>query len=409
MQKLCELDYNGLNAIVECECGDTHDGRVNIVVGDTLEVIKGIKETGRVLIIASREVDSDYVDNLHEKLAGDYEVVRFCGVGEDGYEEIEGVDVIVAVGGDRIVKRAKLLSLSYNTQLVVLPDDFNYLEYVTSYSSIEYGETKVIRPSRAPECVVVDYSILLHLDKQSWADALGGLFSKAITFFDYAYRVAVKGDGCEYIAKKAIDLIEEGIGSFDKNEENVKRFVNISIGLASLYKSCGQGVGGEEQVSDTILKFAKVRERRGVGDGEVRFLSALILSKLYDKFLDTYSRFGVWDAFSDMDKARRLLGLDELDVVKIAKDLNTEVSEYRDYKFSTKRQELKNLATRCKDILTKAHYKLVKAYPDGGYHLRYYLTSEEILGVVECAPFYSRGDTLLSFIKSSGLLTLTGA
>lgn len=410
MKRLSETTFDSFNAKFECECGLSHDGRINVVVDEELKtVLKSIKEAGRVLIIASTDVQKDYLDTLHESLVGEYEVKRFCGVDDNGLEALEGVDIVVAVGGDRIISRAKLLALSYSTSLVIIPTGINYGDYLTSFSVVEYGEVSVIRPSRAPDCILADTKLLQSLPKSAWADVLGEIYAKTVSFFDYSYRVAVKGDGCEYIVNRALDILEEGLLSFDKNDENVSRLVRLAVALASLYKMAGLTTGGEEQVTRTLLRFAKNRERRGTGDGEVRFLSAVIVGRLYKKFLSREVRFGAWDTFSDMDKTRRLLALEELEVVRLAKNANTEISDYRDYKVTANRRELYALSIRCDDILTRAHYKLVKIYPDGGYHLRYYLTGEEVLGVIECAPFFWSGDTLLTFIKGSGLLTLTGA
>lgn len=410
MERLSEKTYDSFNAILECECGAIHDGRVNVVVNEELiTVLKKIKERGRVLVIASNDVEKEYLDNLHEKIMGEYEVKRFCSYEDCNAESIEGVDIVVAVGGDRIISRAKLLALSYSTSLVVIPTGINYGEYVSSHSVVEYGEVSLIRPSRAPDCVLADTKLLLSVSKSAWADCLGEIYAKAVSFFDYSYKVAIKGEGCEHIVGRSLDILEEGLLSFDKNDENVLRLVKLGIALASLYKMIGLTSGGEEQVTRTLLRFAKNRERRGTGDGEVRFLSAVLVARLYKKFLSKQSRFGVWDTFLDMDKTRRLLSIDELEVVRLAKNVNSQISDYRDYKMTVNRRDLYALAMRCDDILTRAHYKLVKIYPDGGYHLRYYLTSEEILGVVECAPFFCSSDTLLTFIKGSGLLTLTGA
>lgn len=410
MKRLSEMTIECMNAKFECECGQTHDGRLNVVVDEELKtVLKGIKDRGRVLIIASNDVPKEYLDGLHEGIMSEYEVKRFCGLEENGYETIEGTDIVVAVGGDRLISRAKLLALSHSTSLVIIPTGINYGDYLTSFSIVEYGEKAVIRPSRAPDRILADTRLLLALSKSSWADMIGELYAKAVSIFDYSYRSVVKGDGCEYVVNRAYDVLDEGLGSLEKNDENVVRLVRIAVAFASLYKMTGLTSGGEEQVTRTLLRFAKNRERRGTGDGEVRFLSAVIVARLYKRFLSRESQYGVWDTFSDMDKTRRLLSLDELTVVRLAKVANTEISDYRDYKVGANRRELYALSLKCDDILTRAHYKLVKIYPDGGYHLRYYLTGEEVLGVVECAPFFWSGETLLSFIKGSGLLTLTGA
>lgn len=410
MERLSEMNFESFNAILECECGKTHDGRLNVVVDEELiTVLKKIKDRGRVLIIASNDVQKTYLDSLHESLLNDYDVKRFCSLEDNNAEAIEGVDIVIAVGGERIISRAKLLALSYSTSLVIVPTGINYGEYSTSFSVVEYGEVGVIRPSRAPDWILADTKLLTSLSKSVWADCLGEVYSKTVSFFDYFYRAVVKGDGCKYLIDRALDVLEEGLISFEKNDENVSRLVRLSTALASLYKMTGLTSGGEEQVTRTLIRFAKNRERRGTGDGEVKFLSAVLVARLYKKFLSKQSRWGAWDTFSDMDKTRRLLSLDELEVVRLAKNVNAEISDYRDYKVTANRGELYSLAMRSDDILTRAHYKLVKIYPDGGYHLRYYLTSEEILGVVECAPFFWSGDTLLTFIKGSGLLTLTGA
>ena len=398
---------NIMDGNIRCKCGATHDGRLNIQKDlPLIDALKGLLEHGRVLIIASKEVDKGYLDTMHDDLGCEYEVTRFCGI--DDVEDIEGINIIVAVGDRYVINRAKILANSYDTRLVVIPTDFNYGEYSSSFSTVDYGGKAITRPTRAPDTILVVTRVITSLSKSRWADIIGDTYSKAISFFDYTYKAMIKGDGCEYLIDYALDLLEDGLQSFDRNSDNVDRIIDIAIALSSLYKATGYSVGGEMQVYDTMMRFAKNSERHGLRGGEVAFLSSVVVGRLYKKFLAKPTPFSAWDVFSDMDKARRLLGLDELEVVGIAKKLNYEVSDYRDYKLEVRRPELYASALRCDDILTRAHYKLIRLYPDGGYHLRYYLTGEEILKVVECAPFFSRKDTLLTFIKGSGLLSITG-
>ena len=405
-----KLKREEVNGIVDCDCGLTHDGKIEICVDVEIKnVVKGLKETGRVLIIASVDIDKSYLDSLHESLASDYEVSRFCSLAEEGYERIEGVDVIVAVGDGRLVSRCKLLAHSYDTSLVVVSSEMDYGSYYSSVSQVEYGDTEIVRPSRLPDCIVVDTRLLLSLSKSRWADNIGEVYSRALAIFDYAYRSKIKGDGCDYIVQKAFEILEDGLECFDKNPQNVLKLVNTSIAVASIYKMTGRAIGGGEQVERTIARFSKNRERKGVGRGEVKFLSSIVVGRLYVKFLSSNTNFSVWDVYEDMDKSRRLLGLDELEVVRLAKEVRCDVSDYKDFRLRTQKGELLKLAKRCDDILTKVHYKLMRIYPDGGYHIRYYLTSEEIMRVLECAPFFTGGDTLLTFIKGCGMLTLTSA
>ncbi len=398
---------NIANGKIQCKCGIAHDGQLNIVKDvELIKVLKKLLEHGRVLIIASKEVDKAYLDNMHEGISSEYEVSRFCGI--EDIENIEGINIIVAVGDRYVINRAKILANSYDTRLVVIPTDFNYGEYSSSFSIVDYGGKGITRPSRAPDTILIDTKVIASLSKSRWADIIGETYSKAISFFDYTYKAMIKGDGCEYLIDCALDLLEDGLQSFDRNSDNVDRIISIATDLSCLHKSTGYSVGGENQVYDTMMRFAKNSERHGLRGGEVAFLSSVVVGRLYKKFLSKCTPFSAWDVFSDMDKARRLLGLDELEVVGIAKKLKHEVSDYRDYKLEVRRRDLYAHALRCDDILTRAHFKLIRLYPDGGYHLRYYLTGEEILKVVECAPFFSARDTLLTFIKGSGLLSITG-
>lgn len=405
-----ELKTEEVNAIVDCDCGLTHDGNIEICIDVELKnVLKGLKDKGRVLIIASVDIDKSYLDRLHESLINEYEVIRFCSLSEDGYERMEGVDVIIAIGGERLISRSKLLAHSYDTCLVVVPTQMDYADYYSSVSQVEYGENELMRPSRSPDCIVVDTRLILTLSKSCWADNIGEVYSKALSLFDYAYRSKIKGDGCDYIVQKALNILDEGLDYFDKNPQNVIKLVNTSIAIASLYKMTGMGIGGGDQVARTLMRFSKNRERKGTGRGEIKFLSSIVVSRLYVKFLSSNTNFGVWDVYEDMDKTRRLLGLDELEVVRLAKEVKCDISDYKDFRVRTQKGDLLKVAKRCDEILTKAHYKLMRIYPDGGYHVRYYLTSEEILRVLECAPFFTGGDTLLAFIKGCGMLTLTSA
>lgn len=412
MKKLCEYEISELNAKVTCSCGESHDGVLNVVLSaNVVGEVKKIKERGRVLVIASSEVDKGYVDDLHSELAEAEYVVRRFDRGEvyKDYESLDGVDVLIAVGDERIIERCKTLALTFNTSLVVIPIGFNYWDYLTASAVIDYDGVRVIRPARAPDVVIADSRVMTFCSKSRWADSIGDMYAKVIAFFDYAFKSETKGVGCRYIVDKALSILETGIGYFEKNPQSVEAIMEIALAVASLSKMTGGETGGEGQVADTLERFAKNHQRSGTARGEVRFLSALIVGRVYKKFLSVKCPYGVGDAFMDMNKSRRILGIDELEAVRLAKQNAYGVATSLEYGLEVARGELKMLADRCDKLLTDAHYKLMRIYPDKGYHLRYYMTSEEILGVVECAPFFSRRDTLLSFIKGRGLLTLTGA
>ena len=56
---------NIMDGNIRCKCGATHDGRLNIQKDlPLIDVLKGLLEHGRVLIIASKEVDKGYLDTM---------------------------------------------------------------------------------------------------------------------------------------------------------------------------------------------------------------------------------------------------------------------------------------------------------------------------------------------------------
>ena len=409
MTELWKMSSEELLEGFECECGKKHFS--GLKVGLDRDIIEEcgslVQNTGRVLLLDSFQAPTDYVDELHEKLEKHgYIIQRFAPTSDDasGVELVEGTILILAIGGERIIERAKLLALSFNIPLIVLPTTLNLVRVKEGNSVLDYGGVRILRPSHKPDKILLYSEIFQKMDVDIFASVYAELYSKTIALCDYVYKGCVKGEFCYYLSRAVLKLYRKinGLG-IPKTQEGFRVFLEQAVKLNALLSCENIEEGGEGQLATTLERYTGDRERKKLPRGEVLFLSSVIVGKVYSKFLERELPYGVHDLYGDWQKMESLMSVGDKELANFVYDDNY---KYRDYKMKLTKDEVLSVCREVDDILQSATGVVKRIFRDGGFHLRYYLTAQEMLFLLPLSPVYLVGETLLGFIKERGLLNI---
>ena len=397
-----------LNSEILCDCGKVHKANLPILIDESVvDCAKSLVGAGRVLIFSSKDVSVDFCDALHEEFEkNSFVVQRFLQNFDEttGIEVEEGTKLIVAIGTKKLIERAKLMAQRYRTKLIAVPLCFDFYKISMPQSALNYGGVRLTRVSRAPDKIIVKSGLLERVDDKVFGAILGSLYSKITAFIDYFYQGILSGEFCEDIVLSAFEAYKKinAIG-FPRNSQNVKILIDCALKINAYLAFCGMDEGGESQLALTIERFIRENDRKIIPSGEILFLSSLIISKTYLKFLSTNTPFSVSDGFEDINQIQKVLSLGEGEIIRFITK-GEEDYKYKDYKVSLMKDELKKLVEIGDDLLKCANVKLKRVYRDGAFHVRYFLTSTETLSLLSLSPFYTYQETLLSFMKERGLL-----
>ncbi len=399
-----------LGESVKCECGAVHKADIPVVVGSGVgdECEKLIGCAGRVLVFTGREVSRDYCDDLHDELTEKgFIVQRFSHTGQDEAGLIEeGTNLIVAVGDEIVVERAKLMAQSMNVKLLVVPTSFALYRFSRDNSVLDYGGIRVTCPSRAPSVIVVRAEVFEMMKDGEFCAVLGELYSKIVAFIDYYYGYVVHGKGCDRLSFSAIECLKTlNATGFSRTGGGMEKIIDCAIRVNALLSFGAVEEGGESQLATTVERFVKENNRRRLPRGEVLFLSAVAVAKTYKTFLKGKVGYGIKDVAGDIERAQKLMAVGYREGLSLATGYD-ENYKYQEYKLGLRRGELKDLCESAIEVLMVANARFHRLYVDGGYHVRYFLTVDETLSLISLSPFYLSRETLLTFIKERGLLEL---
>ncbi len=395
----------------DCSCGREHFAFMPVVsgVGISEEVNNLIPRGARVLILASLHCACSFSDSVHSELEKEgYTVSRFSyeRSEENPIPDIpEGTMLIVAIGEESILERAKLLASSFDTSLILIPSTFNYARLASKTSVLDYGGTRIVRPSRAPDKIMFFPEVYAGLTKVRFAGVIGELFSKILTFCDYKYRSESDMECCDgiiYSAEQAFKALLEV--NIVRSVESVKQVFPSALRINALLYMTGEEEGGEGQIATCIEKFTLKKGREQRERGELLLLSAVLAGRLYDTFLARDSLYSIADENKDADLAITLLGLTEGESVRLSSFSKESDFGFEDYKFKLNKEGLKRCVKEGNILLRRAFDAYRRLVPDGCYSLKYYVSVREMLELLSCSPFYTKRDTLLGFIKERGLL-----
>lgn len=412
MHEIWEIETEKLlKGEFECACGRKHCSYIPaLITPELLKLVQSLAPVGaRVLLFSSDRVADSFCKSTYLELKeGGYTVshISLSDSIEGGVPDIpEGCAVIIAMGDEGVLERAKLLSLSFDTKLILVPTSFNLVRLSSKVSLLDYGGVRIIRPSRAPDAIALFPEVYAGLTDSEFATAFGELASKILVFCDYKYVAESESNCCDgiiYSAEKTFSsLLDKRIV---KNSECIKGILSDVLRINALLAISGKEEGGEGQLTSTIERYMRKNGRKGGERGELLILSATLLIKLYDTFLKRENLYSVVDGNDETDKAKALLGLSESEAVGLGLSSDRTNYEYLEYRFKINREGIKRCVTEGKFLLDRAFSVYRRLIPDGGYHLRYLISIKEMLALVSSSAFYVKDSTLLDYIKERGLL-----
>ena len=109
----------------------------------------------------------------------------------------------------------------------------------------------------------------------------------------------------------------------------------------------------------------------------------------------------------DAEKMRRLLGVEEHKALLNARKYEGEIDKLS-YVMNIIRPKL-YLQIQVNDLMIGVIRRvLFDSYEDKGYFMRNYIGTREMFKLLALAPEYMRGDTMLTYIKDTGILEKFG-
>lgn len=394
-----------LNREILCDCGTVH--KVNFFLKSEQDFLSECERLtsgkGKIYLVSENNLQGFCEDLGNSLKKNGYSVEYFCKGWED-YGKPDDIRLLIVVGGEDVINREKDRAYRYGLPLMTFPLSLNYLSVSDNTCRFDYDGIKIERVVKAPDSIIVSPKLFLYATEQEYISCLCEIFSKATTVCDYAYRKAISDRWCKGLIDAVFSCLEKvNTLSFDRRIDCVEKVMEECVKLSAYLSFCGIEKGGESQLSDTLTRFGQSRERGCMKKGEILFLSSVIVCKIYSKFLSKTVPYGVCDGFFDMNQGRIILKMQESEVVKLGRG-EEENYKYKDYKIGLFREDLSVFVERASNILKTANGKIKRAYSDGGFHTRYFLTAGEALSVIPLSSFYSKGDSLLAFIKDRGLL-----
>lgn len=392
-----------------CRCGKIHkvDFQVDIDV-DLAQVCREIiPNGGRVFVLIGDNVRHSFSDKIHQSLSDAcFDVVRFESVtcSAQTFSLPEGCNLILGIGDSELIARCKLLSASFDVEVVVVPTRFDIAKIGTNISELDYGGVIVSRPSRVPSRVVLLSELYSGLSEDEFADIFGEFFSFALTFCDYAYRSKKRGEYCAEIINDALSTYNEILQNLpNRSVKRVKELLPKVVRVNKLLSVTGTD-NGAEQLSSCIARYLKQRGRKVSPKGERLIMSAYLLSVTYANFLSEKRNYFLPDVNAELDRAKRLFGMSENETVCIGKKLCDTSFGFDDYIVDVHTKELQTFAVEIGMIVSKsfAVYRNLRA--DSGYEIKDRMSVNETLDLISGSAFCNRSETLFSFIKERGFL-----
>ncbi len=349
---------------------------------------------GKMLFLTAQEYARSEYGFLKD--LGNFEVVHeeTEPFSEVNAEVDDDVRLIVAIGGDNVMKGAKRLAYPNKTKLILCP-------------LCEYGQAFVSgKRERRADLICLDGELHGTLSRDNLASAAGELFSKLITFEDYRYRGLVEGEPFEeeYVTAARLSLSRLLSADLTKKEGTDKLIVCV----AELFAICavaGCTCGAETQLSETLSAYAECRQGDRRLRGENLFLSALIVGKLYEGFLN--SACGAFSIPPDRgqlaERIRRIFRIPESVTLSMTREYDLE-QDVKEYKLSGAKDLLFDGVCGANEVLKAALSYVRRLYTDGGFFLKYYISGKELMRLLSVSTEYFHLRSMLTHIGERGLL-----
>lgn len=409
MKYLYQLKNNQLNGVL-CPCGEIHSALYPMVVyTDLLQAISRVLVSGHLLCLRDEDIDGRVFDAI--KKNGSYRISEdsILPYQTSYIEDIEeDVRLVVAVGGATLINISKRIAYEINAKLVVLPI-YAYKDCIDSTSRVLRDGRLDKQRGRVPDMIVVDYDVIALSGVEYLRGAYGGLAGDISILNDYIYRGMREGSYCPHIVKAVRSALIPSIKVDRLNIGMSAQLVDTSLRVSMLMSMLPSQDSGAIQLVDTLYAYlaGKTSDVRLYGEN-ITYTSSIV-GKLYESYL----RGGELkltippNRGEDAEKMRRLLGVEEHKALLVARRYEGDIDK-ASYIMNIIRPKL-YLEIQVNNIMIGLIRRvLFDSYEDKGYFMRHYIGTREMFKLLALAPEYMRGDTMLTYIKDTGILEKLG-
>ena len=405
MKYLYEYPTSELTKVM-CACGREHNADIpRIVYSDMLTALRNSAYAGHILVVYTADTDSGIFDCLTRDSRWQVSFEELEPYQSTFDKSIDDdVRYILGVGGETVINICKRLAYEHDAYLAVLP--------VYAYYSAFDGTSRVLREGRLscskgkrPDMVIVDYDVIA----SHHSEYLTGAYAKAVATLgalsDYEYHARLDSEECPHIIKAVrmslIPVISEG----RINNGISRKVTDALIRVEILRLMAGRETSGGEQLMAALYRYLsdKVSDVRSLGENNL--YCSIVTGKIYETFLEEYNSAISLppNRGSDAEKIRRLLKESESRSLIHARAYDEDVCR-TEYKLCRVRQQLLDSIRVNNLLMLRGARNVFDSYKDKGYFMRSYIGAHEMMKLVTVAADYSHSDTLLSYVKDTGVL-----
>ncbi len=289
--RLCELKpADTIGKEFECECGKTHKTPLKYadISADAIQklpdVIKALGGTNAYLIADDNTMKAagDAALSLLRK-DGIKATAHLLGI-EEGFERPEpteqtlgnlvmgydkNCDIIIGVGGGVVNDMGKLLSKLGHIPYVYIPTAPSMDGYVSDSSSVIYNGVKSSVPSKCPDALVCDTSILAKAPKKLILAGIGDMAAKLISVCEWRIGALVTGEYyCEEVAeimrkyrRLVLDNAEAAVNGDEKAVRSIAEGLTLA-GTAMTFAGVSRPASGVEHYYSHLWDMRCLAEKR---------------------------------------------------------------------------------------------------------------------------------------------------
>ncbi|NPA24124.1 MAG: iron-containing alcohol dehydrogenase [Crenarchaeota archaeon] len=254
----------------------------------------------KILFLTGRVHSRKYAENVVESVDKmfDVEIVDHGDVVDvlNLYEKYRNrnVDVIVGIGGGKVIDVAKALAYLLEAPVVSVPTTASHdgisSPYVAYLLQLDLSEKLgVKRVYKVPKAILADTSIIKSAPRRYLLAGIGEILGKIVAVKDWELASRVKGEEfSEFAAKLSLSSYEIVVRNIEKlkihNEESVRLVVKALIGCGVAMAIAGSSrpcSGSEHMFCHALDLLARERTFDPPLHGEVVALGALMMSYLH--------------------------------------------------------------------------------------------------------------------------------
>lgn len=284
-----------------------------VIVGERMieklpEVDEKLGEKRKILIITGPNIFKTIGREL-EKGWGDNQEIRLEFSGEATMGEVgrlakiagvEGSEVILGVGGGRVIDLAKMVAFKLNMDFISVPTAASHDGISSQFASIRDGKRAYSYVTKPPRSVIVDIDVVARAPARLTASGVGDAIAKIIAVRDW--RLAHEREGeyfGDYAAQLALmgaDLVARNTGGIGRSErESIRTLVEalisdgVAAGIAGSSRPCS---GSEHLFSHALDIYSDQHALHGEQCGVGAIIMAQLHGLSYDEIRDTLKRAG---------------------------------------------------------------------------------------------------------------------